>query len=118
MAKLPAQAPPSREYGGEPTPQCRLFRRVGAFPRSRAQKGRSVNRMVPGIERRRAPSSLADEGGKAREGHRRSEDENIRGQRISANDRARCARLSYGGTRGPETLRVLRGGGGRGDKRL
>src|ERR671917_2057911 len=107
MAKSPAQAPPSRKYGGERTFQCRLFRQAGALPRIRAQKDRSVNRMVPGIERRRAPSSLADEGGKAREGHRRSEDENIRGQRIGANDCARCARLSYGGSRGPEALRVF-----------
>jgi hypothetical protein len=39
------------------------------LPRDRAQEGRSVNRMVAGIEHRRAPSSLADEGGKVRAVH-------------------------------------------------
>src|SRR5215208_7028177 len=78
------------------------------LPRDRAQEGRSVNRMVAGIEHRRAPSSLVDEGGKARAVHGRSEGEHLEGQRIGANDRARGARLAYGGTRGTEALRVLR----------
>src|SRR5215210_342404 len=66
--------------------------------------------MVSGIENADNKSVLVpkDEGGESLEGHGRSEDEHLKGQRIGAYDRARGAGLSYGGPRGPEALRVLR----------
>src|SRR5215211_2896950 len=77
-----------------------------------------VNRMVWGIERRQAPAPLVDVGWRIPRSYGRSEGEHLETQRIGAHDRARRARLSYGGSRGPEALRVLRRPGVGGDQRL
>src|SRR5215213_2097283 len=67
-----------------------------------------INWLVQGIECRKAPESLPDEGGKAREGYGRSAGAYLEGQRIGTNGRPRGARLSNGRPRGPEALRVFR----------
>src|SRR5215203_914006 len=67
-----------------------------------------INWLVQGIECRKAPESLPDEGGKAREGYGRSAGTYLEGQRIGTNGRPRGARLSNGRPRGPEALRVFR----------
>src|SRR5215210_2993181 len=76
--------------------------------------------MVSGIENADNKSVLVpkDEGGESLEGHGRSEDEHLKGQRIGAYDRARGAGLSYGWTRSPKALRVLRRPRSGGNKRL
>jgi hypothetical protein len=61
--------------------------------------------MVLGIERRQAPASMPGEGGTCGQARGRSEGGHLEGQRIGAYDRARGARLTYGGSR----LRMDRG---------
>src|SRR5919112_5170054 len=74
--------------------------------------------MVSGIERRGERPRPWRTRGESREGYGRSEGEHFEGQRNGAHDRARSARLSYGGSRGPEALWVLRRTRLRWDQRL